>query len=102
MKKIFEKKDKRSELEKERDECAEVLRTKTVGTQEYEKILNELEKLNNMVAEEQKQKAAMKTVVLTVGGTLLQSGLFYGLERIKFIPKSASFLPKIANWVKPK
>lgn len=102
MKKVFEKKDRRTELEKERDDAAMVLRTLTVGTEEYEKVLKEVETLDKMVAEEKRNKAAMRTVILTVGGTILQSTMFYGLERTKFIPKAATFIPKISNWVKPK
>lgn len=65
MKKIFEKKDKRSELEKQYDKEVKKLGTLPSGTKEYDTQLAIVERLSTLLSEEKKteRKISPDTVV---------------------------------------
>lgn len=70
MRKIFEKKDRRTELEKNLDKEVEKLGTMTSGTRPYDEQLKIVERLSAMVVEQKKakQRVSPDTIVNGVIG----------------------------------
>ena len=76
---VFEKKDKRTELEKERDVAIKLLKTETPGSDNYLTQLEIVERLDKLVAEEKKRSphASPDTIVnATVGCVQVGAILF--------------------------
>lgn len=65
----IEKKDKRSELEKERDEAVKLLKAEIPGSDDYAKQLSIVERLNKLVMEEKDRKKTVSPDTI-VNGTV--------------------------------
>lgn len=77
MEKIFAKKDKRSELEKERDRSLEILSRLTPGTDQYRRVMDEVARLNDALMAEKDHER--KPISWDTVATCLTQGLSVGM-----------------------
>lgn len=93
---MFTKKDKRSDLEKERDNAVLVLKTLAVGTEEYSLALEQVEKLNEMLmAEKDHENKFSADGLLGVGSQLAGILLVLNYEHARTITsKALGFITK--------
>ena len=102
MKLFTKSKDKRTELEKERDKAIEELRNTTwlaeadIGTDEngypyqspYNELLKRIERLNALIGEDKKKGVSLDTA-LTVGANILGIVLIIHHEKLNVITSKA-------------
>lgn len=89
-KKVFAKKDKRTELEKERDEAVKLLRSETPGTDGYTARLEAVERLDKLISAESARKSHVDPNAVLAGAVgLLQVGAILGKERIYNVTSKA-------------
>ena len=90
MSKEFAKKDKRTELEKERDEAIKLLKGEIPGSDNYVAQLDIVERLDKLVAEEQKRKPHASPDTLVTGAVgLIQVGAILGRENLHNVTSKA-------------
>lgn len=89
------KRDKRSELEKSRDDAISVLNSLDPFSDEYKKKLKHVQKLSDLVAHEAPEKLNINTV-LSVGGTVASVIMIISHEKASVLTsKAMHFLPKL-------
>ena len=90
MKKVFVKKDKRTELEKEYDNAVKLLKTCLPNSDDYNAQLEVVERLHKMLMEEDDHKKKVSPDALVNGGVgLLQVGAILWREQFHNVTSRA-------------
>lgn len=93
---IFAKKDKRTELEKERDDAIKLLKGEMPGSDAYAAQLEIVERLDKLVAEEKKRKLHVSpdTAATVVAGCLQVGAILFREEFHNVTSKALGFVIK--------
>lgn len=92
---FLNKLDRKSDLEKTRDEALSVLNDQDPFSDEYAKALEHVVTLSELHAKEAREKLNMNTV-WSVGGTLVAVAAIIGHEKANVLTsKALQFLPKL-------
>lgn len=96
MNKVFVKKDKRSEIEKERDDAIKLLKAKIPGSDGYLDQLKIIERLDKLVSDEKsrKQHPSPDTIVTGLVGCAQVGAILFREEFHSVTSKALSFVIK--------
>lgn len=95
-KKILEKKDKRTELQKEYDDAVKLLKAEIPGTDAYKEQLEIVERINKMIMDQEDRKKKISPDVIVNGAvSLIGIGSILCKERVGVIAsKALAFVKK--------
>lgn len=95
-KNVFAKKDKRTELEKERDELIELLRKTSPELDAYAEHLSVIERLDKLIAEEEKRRphASPDTIITAIAGSVQVGAILFREQFHNVTSKALGFVLK--------